>query len=319
MVDRERIAAVITTYNGATRGYMLEAIASVLSQTMQPSEILVVDDGSTDGTAEYLRERFGGAVRVESLSKNAGPSAARNHGIRVAACPLVAFLDDDDVWLPKRLEEQIAVMKEAGARMVFGRAELIDSRGTVLPDRWPTYPEALSWPGILFRNPVQGPSGVLVRREALLAAGGFPEAFRIAEDWVLWARIARLTPIRFLDKVVSRYRQHDQQAAAGRSTTWIREQTLAALRELVRELPPAQAALVLSSYVAGGALRALANRKPREALRLARAATGRVDWPSLIRRAAVATLGGVSPRFFAAANRMELRRLVERFRELGIA
>jgi len=316
MATTNAVAAIIATHNGKSRGFLIEAIESVLGQTLRPAEILVIDDASTDQTAAMVGERFGTAVRVVSLPENLGPSGARNHGVRLAQTPFVAFLDDDDAWLPAKVERQLGYLEGSGAKLVCGRAEVIDSRGVVLPNRWRTYPDSLTWPGVLFRNPVQGPGSALARREAVLAVGGFPEKFRIGEDWLLWARMAWQAPLHFVDEVITRYRLHDHQAAAGQTLTWIHEQTLATLRELVSELAPDQAILVLNSYAYGGALRAFAARRLGEAARLATAGNGKVDWQLMIQRAAVGAVGKLSPRVQAAANRMDLRRLVQRFHAL---
>jgi glycosyltransferase involved in cell wall biosynthesis len=316
MASTNAVTALIVTYNGKSRGFLTDAVESVLVQTLRPTEILVIDDASTDGTAQMLAARYGGELTVVSLPENLGPSGARNYGLRLAKSPFVAFLDDDDAWLPTRVQRELGVLDGSDANLVFGRAEIIDSRGNTLPGRSSTYPESLSWPGILFRNPVHGPSCVLARRETVLAVGGFPEEFRMGEDWILWAKIARVASIRFLDGVVTRYRRHDHQSGVGRSTTWIREQTLAALQHLVRDLTPGQAALVINAYASGCALRAFASLRPRDALHFATAATGSVNWPSLVQRASMVALERTSPRISEVANRTHIRRLVKQFLEL---
>jgi glycosyltransferase involved in cell wall biosynthesis len=307
------VAAVIATHNGASRGYIFNAIASVLGQSLQPTEIVVVDDASTDGTVQALRERYGDAVRIVSLTENRGPSGARNEGVRVTSAPLIAFLDDDDEWLPEKLQVQCRLIEETSCHLVFSRVELIDSSGVALQGRRPIYREACSWPGILFRNPVQGPSSVLAYRQAILAAGGFPEKFRIGEDWILWARIAEIGKIEFTERALVRYRVHGQQAAAGRDATWTRERTLEALTDLADRLLPAQRALLLNSYAYGGAWRALASRNLGATQRLATAATRRVDWPLLIRRGIQGAIAQLFPSLAEFLDRRELSRLVRLF------
>ena len=88
------VSVVIPSYN--RRAFIVEAVESVFAQTLPACEGIVVDDGSTDGTADLVRERFGTAVRVEQLERNAGISAARNRGWRVARGELIALLDSDD-------------------------------------------------------------------------------------------------------------------------------------------------------------------------------------------------------------------------------
>jgi glycosyltransferase involved in cell wall biosynthesis len=310
-------AAIITTHNGARRGYTLCAIDSVLSQTVPPDEIVVVDDASTDGTVEAIKLRFADAVRIINLPANVGPSGARNQGVCATSAPLVAFLDDDDEWLPDKLEVQRRFIEETSASLVFSHAMLVDSAGRSVSARRPVYPEACSWPGIVFRNPVQGPSSVLVRRETFLAAGGFPEGFRIGEDWVLWARIAQIGKIAYTEKALIRYRIHGQQAAAGHDVAWIRERTLEALKALAEPLPPAQRALLLNSYAYGGALRALAARDLGATLRLAMPESGCPDWRLLLCKAVQGSIAQLAPFLAESMDRLELRRLVRRFEYLG--
>ena len=316
MAATDAVAAIIATHNGCSRGYIVGAIASILGQGLRPAEILVIDDASTDGTAQLVAERFSNAVRVVGLPSNLGPSGARNHGVRLAKAPFVAFLDDDDEWLPSKLESQLGFIQQCGACMVFGRAQTIDGKGSVLSDRSPHHTEAASWPGILFWNPVHGPGSVLVRRETMLSVGGFPEGLRMGEDWVLWARLARHDRLAFSDAMVTRYRVHEQQAAAGRSMTWIRERTLEALSELVGESRPAQAALVLNAYAYGGALRSLLAGRLAEARRLAMTGNGKIDWQLMAGKTMVGGLGKIIPATSGLLCRWELRRLVRRFEEL---
>src|SRR5215212_11526906 len=100
------VSVVIPTYN--RRRLVVEAVESALAQTYRPLEILVVDDGSTDGTEAELH-RFGSAVRYLK-QPNQGAAAARNRGIRAATGELVAFLDSDDLWAPAKIEKQVALM-----------------------------------------------------------------------------------------------------------------------------------------------------------------------------------------------------------------
>src|SRR5262249_4621066 len=99
-----RVSVVIPTYE--RRRWVCRAVESVLAQTRPADEILVVDDGSSDGTADELARRFGARVRV-LVQPNGGVAAARNAGVRAARHPLVAFLDSDDCWLPSKLERQL--------------------------------------------------------------------------------------------------------------------------------------------------------------------------------------------------------------------
>jgi hypothetical protein len=182
---------VIPTYQRRT--YVRRALASVLAQSCQDFELIVVDDGSTDGTGAAV-DGLDDRIRYE-WQENGGVSSARNAGIRLARGDLVAFLDSDDHWLPDHLAVVSDVLSrhpeavlcstsprfDAGGRQPSSRAEIAD----LLP--------------LLFvENVVGAPSGVVVRRTALLEAGGFDERLPVMEGWELWLRLARLGPFALL-------------------------------------------------------------------------------------------------------------------------
>ena len=186
-----RVSVVIPTYE--RRDYVRRAVASVLAQSIQDFELIVVDDGSTDGTGSTV-DGLDDRIRYE-WQENGGVSSARNAGIRLARGNLVAFLDSDDQWLPDHLAVVIDVLSghpeavlcstsprfDAGGRQPSSRAEIVD----LLP--------------LLFvENVVGAPSGVVVRRTALLEAGGFDERLAVMEGWELWLRLARLGPFALL-------------------------------------------------------------------------------------------------------------------------
>lgn len=115
------VSVVITTYN--RRDVVPAAIDSVLAQDGPPMEVLVVDDGSVDGTAEALARRYSGAAPVRVISReNGGPPAARNTGVREARGEFLALLDSDDVWLPGYVTSQLEVLRSTGADLVLANA-----------------------------------------------------------------------------------------------------------------------------------------------------------------------------------------------------
>jgi len=187
-----RVSIVIPTYN---RGSVLpRTIESALSQTFPDFELIVVDDGSTDHTTEVVRGIADPRVRLIGDTMNRGPSAARNRGIREARCGLVAFLDSDDEWLPRKLELQLARLD--------GDA---DPRTAIAYCRVYTYDDLTQRPvhefgepreGALFHDLLTGWKPVtaslfLVRRAALLEVGGFDETLPCTEDYDLWLRLAQ--------------------------------------------------------------------------------------------------------------------------------
>jgi glycosyltransferase involved in cell wall biosynthesis len=193
------ISVVIPAYNHGA--YIQDAIASVRNQSYPVEEIIVVDDGSSDNTADMVRSA-GSDVRY-FYQHNQGPSRARNLGAQNARGRWVAFLDADDWWDERKIEYQIAVLKHTpDAVLVYSSMEYI------LPDGSREFVEAFPldriWPTLRYRNCVTGSgSGVLVRRDVLLEAGGFNDELAASEDWDLWIRLAAKYPFASAPKSVS--------------------------------------------------------------------------------------------------------------------
>jgi len=166
------------------------AIASVLAQTFQRFEIVVVDDGSTDATCDAVSSVRDGRVRLIRHKKNRGGSAARNTGIEATRAPFVAFLDSDDEWLPTKLERQLEV---------FARSP--DTLGLVYTGAERTYPDGSVSRAVprrrtnlmreLLRVNVVGETSLgMVRRSVLEALDGFDESLPSCQDLDLWLRIS---------------------------------------------------------------------------------------------------------------------------------
>jgi glycosyltransferase involved in cell wall biosynthesis len=185
------VSVVIPAYNSvATIG---RAIDSVLSQTRPPEQIIVVDDGSTDGTAVTVSE-YGG--RIDYVwQPNAGPGAARNRGIQEAKYPLIAFLDADDEWLPDRLERQIGILQtHPDLAWVTGNFLRSDSQGRSGPHFATTgnssRPERISFFTAFIQNRWGCTDTMLIRRDAFERVGEFRGEHKTTEDLDMWFRIA---------------------------------------------------------------------------------------------------------------------------------
>lgn len=192
MMFESQISVVIPTYNRSRS--VINAINSVLAQTREAAEIIVVDDGSSDGTEAILRDYFGNSIHLVR-QENKGVSAARNAGIRIAKHELLAFLDSDDIWTPEKLERQAPLMDnpdvvlsatnwsyESSAFLAFDELGLDDS-GTLRLDE-----------PLLHLSRFEGhrlwlPTWI-ARRSALMRVGGFDERMRVAEDSRLLFRLA---------------------------------------------------------------------------------------------------------------------------------
>ncbi len=219
------VSVVIPAYNAA--GTIAEALDSVWEQTRRPEEVIVVDDASTDETAQVVgqwraQRSAGDKVRLIRLGRNSGPAVARNRGIAEACGDWVAFLDGDDQWLPRRLEWQLRLAAKQPEVVVWcGRVELMaetgesacwGKTGTEGVERLQTDEEAsvrfwaIRLRDLVLANRVST-STVLVRASALRAAGGFDTRFRGPEDFDLWLRLAARHPVMFVDLPLARYRQ----------------------------------------------------------------------------------------------------------------
>lgn len=233
------VSAIIPTYN--RRELVRQAIHSALGQTLRIDEIIVVDDGSTDGTAQALREEFGDRI-IYVYQPNAGVSAARNRGMALARGRYLALLDSDDEWLPRKTEQQVAWLDaHADFGMVLCDVERIDARGQFI-DRFrrrDSIPEdgwVLPW---VLQNPALAPVSAMFRREVHDDIGGFDESLATAEDLDFHLRIARRWQIGIIDEVLARaIRGHEGLSALARTYddyTCVIERAVADAADVVAE------------------------------------------------------------------------------------
>jgi len=205
----QAVSVVIPTYN---RAEMLRAaIESVLAQTLPAREIVVVDDGSTDHTSEVIAGFQAGGAPIVYLP---GPhtnrrSEARNRGVEASSSPLIAFLDSDDIWKPRRLEAQVAALEpDTTAGFGFCNVQRFDDEGLVgLPGLRPEADYNGRIAGYLLEEPLVVSSTLLVRREAFEAVGGFAE-MRMNEDYELSLRLAARYPASYVPEVLVLMREH---------------------------------------------------------------------------------------------------------------
>ena len=188
------VSVIIPTYNCAR--YLGEALDSVASQTYRDLEIIVVDDGSTDGTPQLLA-RYGSAVRVVS-QPNLGLPAARNAGIRAAAGRYLALLDADDIWLPEKLAVQMAhLAQHPDCAWICTDWESFDETGLLEASglrRYPAWRDPDSCRALVKADFVNC-SSLLLRRDCFDLAGRFDERLRAAEDTEFWVRMATRYPL----------------------------------------------------------------------------------------------------------------------------
>ena len=204
------VSVVMPTYNHAR--YVRAAIASVLAQTHRELELVVVDNHSTDGTAECVHGFHDARVRYFTFRNNGVIAASRNFGARQARGEFIAFLDSDDAWAPEKLERQVAAFPDERVALVASGAWIVEEdrvgRREFVGVSRRGFKE-YSYTEVLKRSPVIT-SAVVVRRSAFVEAGGFDESpdFVCVEDYDLWLRIARLGVVRVIGAPLIYYRVH---------------------------------------------------------------------------------------------------------------
>ncbi len=201
------VSVIIPTFN---RGWILkEAIDSVLSQSFYHYELIVVDDGSTDNTREILASY----PRIIAVTQeNRGVSAARNKGAELSTGKFIAFLDSDDLWLPRKLEYQVNFFKKNPFARICQTEEIWIKNGTrINPKKRHKKPS-----GMIFEKCLElclvSPSSVMMTRELFYEAGGFDESLPACEDYDLWLRISYKNPIYLVKEplVIKRGGHEDQ-------------------------------------------------------------------------------------------------------------
>lgn len=206
----EGVSFVVPAYNSSAT--IRDALESIASQSVQPREIVVVDDASTDDTCvvvEGMADEHT-TVRLVRMEQNGGPATARNRGVQEASGEWVAFLDADDMCVPGRLEKQLAFLREnPDVAMVCGQAERISGsipgRGRGPAARGDGRVRMLGLSDFIQNNQV-ATSTVLIRRDVFLQLGGFDPQFRGPEDLDLWLRLAAEHEIGMLDVPLALYR-----------------------------------------------------------------------------------------------------------------
>jgi len=232
------VSVVIPTFE--RRPLLLQAAESVRLQTMGDWELLVADDGSTDGSAEALEALEDPRIRVLRLAHSGRPSVARNAGARAAGGRWIAFLDSDDVWLPRKLEAQLAAQDAAGVRWSYTGLELMDDAGRPVPFRAGGF---VSRSGRVLRELLTNEAGatmstLMVERALLDEVGGLDEGLHRRDDLDLVLRLAAREPVVAVDETLALLREHAGRSTAG--TDGPHELTLRVYeRFLARERDPA--------------------------------------------------------------------------------
>lgn len=214
MTNRKKgqlVSIIIPTYN---RGWIIkDAIDSILTQDFKDFELIIVDDGSTDNTKEILN-KYKNNIKIINQT-NKGVSAARNTGINASSGDYVAFLDSDDIWLPKKLSTQVDFFNSNKNAMICQTEEMWIKKGKRINKK----KKHKKISGYIFEPSLSlclvSPSAVMTRRSLFDEIGLFDEKLYSCEDYDMWLRISRTIPIYLIDKplVVKRGGHIDQLSA----------------------------------------------------------------------------------------------------------
>ena len=222
------VSVIVPAYMAET--FIARALNSIAGQTAAPREVIVVDDGSMDGTAaaaEACRDVLGAVNLKIFCQDNLGAGAARNRAVREASCTYLAFLDADDEWLPTKLEQSFAVLNAENVQLVAHNYTAVSPDGTEshidCHARFRSGPDAFV---ALYRKGYLSTSTLVTRRDLVNSAGGFDVALGNAQDFELWLTLLAATSCRFtvFDAALMRYH-----ITAGSITTNTRRRLLCSL------------------------------------------------------------------------------------------
>ena len=202
------ISVIIPTFN--RKETLKRAIQSVVMQSYTPYEIIVIDDGSNDGTKEWLKDNFPNVKYIYQM--NSGVSSARNKGIKFARGDWIALLDSDDEWLPNKLKDQ-AYEIELNPAAKFLHTNEIWIRNGVRVNQMKKHKK---YGGYIFEKCLDmcriSPSSVLIKKDIFDEIGMFDETLKVCEDYDLWLRFASKYPVHFLDQpLIKKYGGHSDQ------------------------------------------------------------------------------------------------------------
>ena len=202
------VSVIIPTYN--RKHTLKRAIQSVYIQSLPPFEIIVVDDGSNDGTKEWVKQKYPDIKYI--YQKNSGVSSARNKGIKIARGDWIALLDSDDEWLPNKLNEQINRIKLNLDVKILHSNEIWIRNGV----RVNQMKKHKKFGGYIFEKCLDmcriSPSSVMLKKAIFNDIGTFDESLKVCEDYDLWLRITSKYPVCFLDiPLIKKYGGHSDQ------------------------------------------------------------------------------------------------------------
>ena len=211
MSELNSVSVIIPTRN---RPEMLpSAVASIWAQTILPTEIIIVNDASTisyDETIEKLKQESPIPIRYQKIEQSLGPSNTRNTGVNLAQGDILMFLDDDDIWLRRKIANQLEIFQQnTDVGLVYAARQAVDEKGNILFNIKPKLAGNI-YKEMLQKNHVGITSSVAVKKELFIEAGGFDVEIPVREDYELWLRLSQVTAIAFDPNATVKWTVHSQ-------------------------------------------------------------------------------------------------------------
>ena len=241
-----RVSILLTCYNHLN--HLPAALDGIRNQTFTDFEVIALDDGSTDGTREYLAKQKG--ITVVLNEQNLGTYGTLNRGLDRATGEFVAILNDDDAWLPEKLQRQVSMLDEnPEVGLVHTGGEFIDGEGNTIEGQplgfaYPTFETGDRLLDLVYQNRVVA-SAAMFRRSVLKDIGGFNEDYFGSGDWQMWFRMAEQFDLGFVPGKLTQYRVHSGSASHNQEKIWqddqlLREWMLPRLEDLENRFPEEQ-------------------------------------------------------------------------------
>jgi len=232
-----KVSVVIPTYNYGH--YLGDAIVSVLRQSYEDLELIIVDDGSTDDTRSLIR-RYSDPRITWYFQPHKGISAARNFGIHQSRGEYIAFLDADDYWAPTKIDEQVnSIRSQNEVGLIYSGFFLIDQGGQIIAKRSPVKVFDPPLKTLLLGNIISGSSSTaFVPRYVFDIAGEFDEQIKGGEDWDMWIRISEKFKILAIDEPLAFIRLHSQNTTSNIDAMDVHQQAVIRKFFQNQDLPP---------------------------------------------------------------------------------
>ncbi len=222
-----RVSILLTCYNHLA--YLPAALDGIRNQTFQDYEIIALDDGSTDGSREWLAQQP--RIHVVLNEKNLGTYGTLNRGLELATGEFIAILNDDDVWMPEKLAQQVALLDanptigivQTGGEFVDGSGKKIE--GEPLGFKYPQFESGDILLYLVYENKFIA-SATMFRASIMNQIGGFNEDYFGSADWEMWFRIVELSQAGCVAEKLTQYRVHDANASHNSEKIWRDDQRL---------------------------------------------------------------------------------------------